>query len=341
MTSMNKTFLVTGSSGFIGFHVCKTLLDNGHVVLGIDSLDDYYDVNLKLDRQKILEKYKKFSVSNESILNSAAILELFEKADPDCVIHLAAQAGVRYSIENPRAYLNSNIVGTFEILEACRLFNTSHVMIASTSSAYGANEIMPYTENQKCDHQLSFYAATKKATENLGHSYSHIHKLPITFFRFFTVYGPWGRPDMALFKFTKAILNDEPIDVYNHGVMERDFTYIDDLVTAIFKLTECPPTYGESGESRKDFDSLSPVASFRVVNIGNSNSESLTNFIEEIERGLGKSAKRNYLPMQQGDVPATWADASLLKHLTGYKPNTSVEIGVKKFIDWYLEYYQK
>jgi UDP-glucuronate 4-epimerase len=341
MTNKSKIFLVTGSSGFIGFHICKTLLDNGHVVFGVDNLDDYYDVKLKLDRQKILAKYKNFSISNESITNSNMILGLFQKANPDCVIHLAAQAGVRYSIDNPRAYLNTNIVGTFEILEACRLFNTSHLMIASTSSAYGANETMPYTENQKCDHQLSFYAATKKATENLGHSYSHIHQLPITFFRFFTVYGPWGRPDMALFKFTKAILSDEAIDVYNHGIMERDFTYIDDLVTAIFKLTECVPTFNEGAENKKDFDSLSPVAPFRVVNIGNSNSESLTNFISEIERGLNKSAKKNFLPMQQGDVPATWSDVSLLEHLTGYKPNTSVEIGVKKFIDWYLEYYQK
>ena len=262
---------------------------------------------------------------------------LFKQERPDVVVHLAAQAGVRYSIENPRSYLESNIVGTFELLEAARAYPPAHMLLASTSSAYGANKVMPYEERVTADHQMSFYAATKKSTESMAHSYAHLYDLSITMFRFFTVYGPWGRPDMALFKFTKAILNDDPIDVYNYGDMKRDFTYIDDLVQAITLLIDAVPARDSEGHCPSD--SLSPVAPFRIVNIGNSNSVQLTDFIEAIEAATGKQAKRNLMPMQAGDVPATWADASLLKELTGYSPKTTVTDGVKNFVDWYRDFY--
>ena len=264
---------------------------------------------------------------------------MFAEETPEVVIHLAAQAGVRYSIENPRSYLDSNIVGTFELLEAARSHPPQHLLLASTSSAFGANTSMPYREIDKADHQMSFYAATKKATENMAHSYAHLFGLPITMFRFFTVYGPWGRPDMALFKFTKAILEDRPIDVYNHGDMKRDFTYIEDLVEAIYLLISTPPLDPASRDTVPAGDSLSPVAPWRVVNIGNSDAVQLTDFIEAIETATGRQAQRNLLPMQAGDVPATWADATLLKTLTGYTPRTSVREGVAKFVAWYRSHY--
>ncbi|MCL7406666.1 MAG: NAD-dependent epimerase/dehydratase family protein [Marivivens sp.] len=337
MTTQQRTALVTGSSGFIGFHLCQKLLDDGFRVVGIDNLSDYYDVALKQRRQSILLQNPNFRVINDNIEAPNLMMSLFAEEKPDVIIHLAAQAGVRYSIDNPRAYLESNIVGTFEILEAARAYPPAHMLLASTSSAYGANTVMPYQETVKADHQMSFYAATKKATEAMAHSYAHLYDLPVTMFRFFTVYGPWGRPDMALFKFTKAILNGDPIDVYNHGEMKRDFTYVTDLVEGIRLLIDAAP---KRVDEVPEGDSLSPVAPWRVVNIGNSDSVQLTDFIAAIEDATGKTATRNMMPMQAGDVPATWADASLLQTLTGYKPQTNVRDGVQAFVDWYRDYYE-
>ncbi|NBT53154.1 MAG: NAD-dependent epimerase/dehydratase family protein [Marivivens sp.] len=337
MTTQQRTALVTGSSGFIGFHLCQKLLDDGFRVVGIDNLSDYYDVALKQRRQSILLQNPNFRVINDNIEAPGLMMSLFAEEKPDVIIHLAAQAGVRYSIDNPRAYLESNIVGTFEILEAARAYPPAHMLLASTSSAYGANTVMPYQETVKADHQMSFYAATKKATEAMAHSYAHLYDLPVTMFRFFTVYGPWGRPDMALFKFTKAILNGDPIDVYNHGDMKRDFTYVTDLVEGIRLLIDAAP---KRVDEVPEGDSLSPVAPWRVVNIGNSDSVQLTDFIAAIEDATGKTATRNMMPMQAGDVPATWADASLLQTLTGYKPQTNVRDGVQAFVDWYRDYYE-
>lgn len=267
-------------------------------------------------------------------------MDLFEEEKPGVVIHLAAQAGVRFSIENPRSYLESNIIGTFELLEAARAFPPEHMLLASTSSAYGANEDLPYRETMKADHQMSFYAATKKSTENIAHSYAHLFELPITMFRFFTVYGPWGRPDMALFKFTKAILNGEPIDVYNCGDMSRDFTYIDDLVHSIRLLIDAVPEERDyPKEITVKLDSKSDVAPFRVVNIGNSQPSQLLDFVSAIEKSVGIEAVKNFMPMQAGDVPATWADTSLLAKLTGYTPSTDLVTGVQNFVTWYRAFY--
>ena len=335
---MRKKALVTGSAGFIGFFTCKKLLDEGWDVLGIDNLNTYYDQNLKASRQKILQKLDNFSIVNKSIEETNMLKNIMKKHEPELVIHLAAQAGVRYSIENPRAYLSSNIIGTFELLEAAKLYPPKHLMIASTSSAYGANLEMPFKEVDKSDFQVSFYAASKKATENMAHSYSHIYKLPLTVFRFFTVYGPWGRPDMALFKFTDSIINDKPIEVYNRGNMKRDFTFINDLVEAMYLLSKKIPPRINKKHMEKDL-SLSPVAPFRIVNIGNSKTEKLKDFIKILELELGKKAKKIFLPMQAGDMKETWADASLLKDLTGYKPKTNIREGVKMFVNWYQEFY--
>jgi len=339
MTETSRTALVTGSSGFIGYHLCRRLLDEGWRVVGIDNLSDYYDVKLKQRRQAMLSQSPGFTVVNDAVETPGTMLRLFEEHRPDVVVHLAAQAGVRYSIENPRSYLESNIVGTFEILEAARAFPPTHLLLASTSSAYGANTVMPYVETAKADHQMSFYAATKKATESMAHSYAHLFGLPVTMFRFFTVYGPWGRPDMALFKFTRAILADEAIDVYNYGDMKRDFTYIDDLVEGIRLLIDAVPVRPADGVVPEG-DSLSPVAPWRVVNIGNSEPVQLTDYIAAIEAATGRQATRNLMPMQPGDVPATWADAELLKSLTDYAPQTRVPEGVKAFVDWYRDYYE-
>lgn len=331
-----KVALVTGSAGFIGFHISTLLLKAGWNVIGVDCLNNYYDVTLKKDREGILLENPCFRSVNKRIEENGMLKELFKKDKPEIVIHLAAQAGVRYSIDNPRAYLEGNIVGTFELLEAAKLYPPKHMLLASSSSVYGANDIMPCKETDRSDHQLSFYAATKKSTENLAHSYSHLFNLPITMFRFFTVYGPWGRPDMALFKFTKAIFNDDKIDVYNHGNMSRDFTYISDLTRSIFLLlNEVPAING-----RKNDISISPVAPFRIVNIGNSKPESLSDFIDLLEKHIGKQAKTNLMPMQPGDLTATWADTSLLEKLTGYKPKTNISEGVSSFIKWYREYYK-
>jgi UDP-glucuronate 4-epimerase len=331
--------LVTGAAGFIGSFVARRLLDDGFEVIGLDAMTDYYDVSLKERRQAMLLQSERFRAINDYVETPSLLMDLFAQEKPDIVVHLAAQAGVRYSIDNPRAYLESNIVGTFELLEAARAFPPQHMLLASTSSAYGANTEMPYRETDKADHQMSFYAATKKATENMAHSYAHLFDLPITMFRFFTVYGPWGRPDMALFKFTKAILEDRPIDVYNYGNMKRDFTYIEDLVEAIRLLIDVAPTM-PSGDVEFDLiDSKSTVAPWRIVNIGNSDAVQLTEFIDAIEEVTGKKAIRNLMEMQPGDVPATWADAQLLQQLTGYRPKTNIRTGVSKFVEWYRSYY--
>ncbi|MEZ5682586.1 MAG: NAD-dependent epimerase/dehydratase family protein [Erythrobacter sp.] len=335
-----RTALVTGSSGFIGYFTCRRLLADGFRVVGVDSLSDYYDTELKRRRQATLLQSAGFRVVNEPIETPGLLADLFATEKPDIVIHLAAQAGVRYSIDNPRSYLESNLVGTFELLEAARANPPEHMLLASTSSAYGANTEMPYRETMKTDHQMSFYAATKKATEAMAHSYAHLFGLPVTMFRFFTVYGPWGRPDMALFKFTKAMLNGDPIDVYNHGKMMRDFTYVDDLVEAIRRLVDTPPVRPEDPEKIAEGDSLSPVAPWRIVNIGNSKPEQLGEMIAAIEEALGIEAKRNLMPMQPGDVPATWADAELLRSLTGYVPSTDIRTGVRRFVEWYRDYYE-
>ncbi|WP_170379413.1 GDP-mannose 4,6-dehydratase [Ruegeria atlantica] len=337
-----QSVLITGSAGFIGFHLSKLLLAQGYHVVGLDSLNDYYDVSLKKARHDMLEREpngKNFSPVIGKVETPGLMMELFGEHGFDYVIHLAAQAGVRYSIENPRSYLESNVIGTFEILEAARAHPPKHMLLASTSSAFGANTEMPYKETQRADHQMSFYAATKKSTESMAHSYAHLFDLPITMFRFFTVYGPWGRPDMALFKFTKAILEGNAIDVYNHGDMKRDFTYVEDLVEAIRLLMDAVPVRPADGNVREG-DSLSPVAPHRVVNIGNNDAVQLTAFIEAIETATGIKANKNMMPMQPGDVPATWADASLLRELTGYQPRTSVEDGVAEFVKWYRDFYR-
>lgn len=338
-SDVKKIALVTGSAGFIGFHVCLRLLNAGFRVIGIDNHSDYYDVSLKLSRERKLKSKDDFIGIHESIENAGALRQILEDFKPEVIIHLAAQAGVRYSIEQPRSYLDTNICGTFELLEAARYYPPKHILIASTSSAYGARQEMPCRETDKSDFQMSFYAATKKATENMAHSYAHIYGLPVTMFRFFTVYGPWGRPDMALFKFTKSIMNDEPIDVFNYGEMRRDFTYIDDLVEAIFRLKEAVPSPENRLYLERTVDSLSPVAPFRIVNIGNSSSVKLMDYIAAIESALGKSAKKNFLPMQAGDVPETLADVTLLEELTGFTPSTDYRDGVVNFVNWYQSFY--
>lgn len=334
---MTKTALITGAAGFIGSATATILLREGWRVIGLDAMTDYYDVTLKEARETKLRAFPNYRSIHGKVEDEGRLMALFAEERPDVVIHLAAQAGVRYSIDNPRSYLESNIAGTFELLEAARAYPPKHMLLASTSSAYGANTVMPYVETARADHQMSFYAATKKATEAMAHSYAHLYDLPVTMFRFFTVYGPWGRPDMALFKFTKAILNGDPIDVYNHGDMKRDFTYIDDLVRAIRLLVDAAPV---RLDVVPEGDSLSPVAPYRVVNIGNSEPVQLTAFIEAIEAATGLPATRNLMPMQAGDVPATWADARLLSSLTGYAPQTQVPEGVAKFVEWYRAYYQ-
>jgi len=303
-------------------------------------MSDYYDVSLKERRESMLMQSAFYRSVHEKVETPTFLMDVFADERPDAVIHLAAQAGVRYSIENPRAYLESNINGTFELLEAARAYPPEHMLLASTSSAYGASVDMPYRETIKADHQMSFYAATKKSTENMSHSYAHLFNLPITMFRFFTVYGPWGRPDMALFKFTKAILNGDPINVYNYGNMSRDFTYIDDLVNGMRLLIDAIPNVKNMLDAKQGAeDNKSNVAPFRVVNIGNSQPSQLLEFITAIEKSVGIEAVKNFMPMQAGDVPATWADTSLLEKLTGYKPNTDLDTGVQNFVTWYRTFY--
>ena len=328
---------ITGSSGFIGFHLAKKLLDRGHVVHGFDSMNNYYDINLKKGRYKILKKYKKFSFTKNVLENKKILSNSILKFKPKVIIHLAAQAGVRYSIKKPRVYLESNIIGTYNIIELAKKINVKHLLIASSSSVYGANKKLPFKEIDKTETQLSIYAATKKSTESIAHSYSHIWKIPITMLRFFTVYGPWGRPDMALFKFTKGIINRKKIDIYNQGKMYRDFTYIDDIVDGINALIDNAPNLKQLGRIKND--SLSPISPFRILNIGNTDKVYLLDFIKILEKELGAKAIRNYMPMQKGDVKMTLSDTTLLKKLTGYKPKTNYKVGIKKFLEWYLEYY--
>ena len=332
---------ITGSAGFIGFHLAQVLLDEGHAVHGFDGMTDYYEVALKHRRHQILMQNHGFAATEAMLEDDAALSGAIDAFAPDVIVHLAAQAGVRYSLEHPRAYIEANIIGTFNVMEAARRHQVRHLLMASTSSVYGANTRMPYAETDKADSPMTIYAATKKATEAMGHSYAHLWNLPTTMFRFFTVYGPWGRPDMALFKFVDAILDGRPIDIYNHGEMYRDFTYVDDLVRGIRLLMDAIPVRPENPDDIPEWDSLSPVAPFRVVNIGNSDKVRLADFVDAIEAELGIKAARNYMEMQKGDVPATWADARALRELTGYAPQTDIGEGIAKFVKWFRSYYQK
>ncbi|MEO6093232.1 MAG: NAD-dependent epimerase/dehydratase family protein [Novosphingobium sp.] len=330
---------MTGTAGFIGFHLARLLLDEGFIVHGYDGMTTYYDARLKQDRHALLTGHPRFTATEAMLEDNDRLQAVARDFAPTAIVHLAAQAGVRYSLENPRAYIDSNIVGAFNLLEVARALKVDHLLMASTSSVYGANQQMPFTERQKADTQLTIYAATKKANESMAHSYAHLWDLPVTMFRFFTVYGPWGRPDMAPYKFVDAISAGRPIDIYNHGEMGRDFTFVTDLVRAIRLLIEAPPLRPASASDVAEDDSLSPVAPFRIVNIGNSEKVPLLDFIDAIEQAVGRDAIRNYLPMQKGDVPATWADATLLQRLTGYRPRTGYREGVAQFVAWFREYY--
>ena len=332
--------LTTGTAGFIGFHLARLLISEGVQVHGFDGMTDYYDVTLKRRRHQMLHQSQNFSATEGMLEDQALFDQTVNEFEPDVIVHLAAQAGVRYSLENHRAYLDANVIGTFNVMEAARRIGVRHLLMASTSSVYGANTEMPFVETEKADTQLTIYAATKKANESMAHAYAHIYHLPTTMFRFFTVYGPWGRPDLALYKFVDAILEGRPIDIYNHGDMYRDFTYVDDLVRAIRLLIDAVPERPANGVV-SDGDSLSPVAPFRVVNIGNSDKVRLLDFVDAIEDCLGKKAIRNYMEMQTGDVPATWANADLLQSLTGYRPATDFRDGIHKFVTWFRDYYGK
>ena len=327
--------LVTGSAGFIGFHLARRLLAQNHEVIGLDGMTPCYGLGLKRDRHAMLGQSHRFTEAEQRLEDYEALSRLCAEHRPEVIFHLAAQAGVRYSLENPRSYVDANLVGTFNVMEIARLGAVSHLLIASTSSVYGANSKIPFLETDRADEPLTIYAATKKGAELLTHSYSHLWKVPTTVMRFFTVYGPWGRPDMALFRFVEAILAGRPIDVYNNGDMLRDFTYVADLVKAIDLLSLQPPAEGRPVKG----DSLSTVAPWRAVNIGAGAPQSLMDFIRQIEASLGRTAARNYLPMQPGDAPATFADVSLLKALTGYRPDTAPAVGVPAFCDWYRDYH--
>ncbi|WP_341501643.1 NAD-dependent epimerase [Gallaecimonas sp. GXIMD4217] len=332
-------YLVTGAAGFIGFYVSKRLVEAGHQVVGIDNLNDYYEVSLKEARLAELELLEGFDFIKLDIADRAGIEQLFSDNAFDRVIHLAAQAGVRYSIDNPHAYADANLVGHLNILEGCRHHDIQHLVYASSSSVYGLNGDMPFKVSDSVDHPVSLYAATKKANELMSHTYSHLYGLPTTGLRFFTVYGPWGRPDMALFKFTKAVLAGEPIDVYNHGDMQRDFTYIDDIVEGIARIADVVPEKN-SQWTVEGGSAAQSSAPYRVYNIGAGQPVKLTDFIKAIEKATGLEAKQNLMPIQPGDVPATWADTMDLFQATGYKPKMPVEEGVKSFVDWYRDFYQ-
>lgn len=331
--------LVTGVAGFIGSHLAKKLLSQGYEVVGIDNINDYYSVKLKCDRLDILleNKIRNYKIDLD---NTQDIMSIFEKEQPEVVINLAAQAGVRYSLKNPHTYITSNVNGFVNILEGCRHYNVKNLIYASSSSVYGANTSKPFSTSDNIDHPLSLYAATKKSNELMAHTYSHLYNLPTTGLRFFTVYGPWGRPDMALFKFTKAIVNDEPIDVYNHGNMMRDFTYVDDIVEAISRLVEKPaqPNPEWSGDNP---DPSSSYAPYKIYNIGNNSPVRLMEFVEAIENKVGKTAKKNFMDLQPGDVPETYANVEDLFNNINFKPETKIQDGVNNFVDWYLDYYKE
>ena len=337
---MQRVF-ITGTAGFIGFHLARLLLEEGMQVHGFDGLTDYYDVSLKQRRHAMLLQHPGFAATEAMLEDQDRLDRAVDAFAPDVIVHLAGQAGVRYSLDNPRAYLDSNVIGTFNVMEAARRLDVRHLLMASTSSVYGANEDMPFRETDKADTQLTIYAATKKANESMAHAYAHLWHLPTTMFRFFTVYGPWGRPDLALYKFVDAILDGRPIDIYNHGNMYRDFTYVEDLVRGIRLLIDAVPERPDAGAEIPAGDSLSPVAPYRVVNIGNSDKVRLLDFINAIEDCLGQQAQRNYMEMQKGDVPATWADATLLRTLTGYAPQTDFRDGIAQFVAWFRDYYGK
>ncbi|MBU2879737.1 MULTISPECIES: NAD-dependent epimerase [Aliiglaciecola] len=333
--------LVTGAAGFIGSHVSLYLLERGDEVVGLDNLNDYYDVNLKLDRLKRVEQHKNsynFTFVKMSVEDKEAMADLFDEHKFDKVVHLAAQAGVRYSLENPHAYIDANIVGFMNILEGCRHNKVKHLVYASSSSVYGANESMPFSVHDNVDHPVSLYAASKKANELMAHTYSHLFNLPTTGLRFFTVYGPWGRPDMALFLFTKAILEDKPIKVFNYGNHKRDFTYIDDIVEGIIR------TLDHTAESNPDWSGKNPdpgtsKAPWRVYNIGNQSPVQLMEYIETLEENLGKTAEKELLPLQMGDVPDTYADVEALVRDVDYRPQTTIQTGIKNFVGWYKDYF--
>jgi len=333
-------YLVTGTAGFIGFHLAKRLLDEGHFVVGFDGITPYYDISLKEKRHAILSRSNGFKPVVGMLEDKAALDKAAELAEPDVIVHLAAQAGVRYSLENPRSYVDSNLAGSFNVLELARTLQPKHLLLASTSSVYGANEKIPFAESDKADEPMTVYAATKKSMELMAHSYAHLFHVPTTAFRFFTVYGPWGRPDMALFKFASAINKDQPIEIYGEGQMSRDFTYIDDLVEGIVRLMRVIPSEENRVVSPVVTDTLSRQAPFRVVNIGGGQPVELMDFVETIEAALGKPAIRKMLPIQPGDVHRTFAVPDLLVALTGFKPVIDVEEGVRRFVEWYREDYE-
>jgi len=338
MKFSNKQVLITGAAGFIGFHLSKKLATLGFVVTGLDNLNDYYSVKLKEDRIEILSKFPNFHFLKADLCNKESLIEIFRSEKFDYVVNLAAQPGVRYSLENPDAYINSNIIGFQNLLEACRKFPVKHLIFASSSSVYGANTKMPFSVNDNVDHPISLYAATKKANELVAHTYSHLFKIPSIGLRFFTVYGPWGRPDMALFMFTKSIIEDKPIDVYNYGKMKRDFTYVDDIVEAIAALLPKPPQPNLEWDSNTPDPSTS-FAPYKLYNIGNNQPEELITFINSLEEALGKKAKMNLLPIQDGDVLATYANIDGLIKDIKFKPKTSLKEGIISFVDWYKSYY--
>jgi UDP-glucuronate 4-epimerase len=339
MIKKQKNIIVTGSSGFIGYSLALKLLAEGESVIGIDNHNNYYDPKIKDARTSQLKKHPNYQHYKTDLKDEKILDKIFKDHKPHKVVNLAAQAGVRYSMENPIAYINSNIVGFANILESCRLNDVEHLVYASTSSVYGANTNMPFSEHHSANHQLSVYAATKKSNELMAHSYSYLYQLPTTGLRFFTVYGPWGRPDMALFKFTKAILEERPIDVYNHGKHTRDFTYIDEIVKGILKILDNPATGNINWDSNKP-DPASSKAPWRIYNIGNSKPVKLMDYIYALEKNLGKKAKINFLPLQPGDVPDTYASTDNLEKKFNYKPSTSINEGVSKFVKWYKDYYK-
>jgi len=333
-----KRILVTGAAGFIGFHLCKRLLEEGKEVTGIDNLNPYYDPKLKEDRLKILQDFKDFTFHKVDMADREVMARIFQEGSFDCAVNLAAQAGVRYSIKDPYSYAETNLLGFLNILEGCRHHGVKHLVFASSSSVYGANTKMPFSVHHNVDHPVSLYAASKKANELMAHSYSHLYGLPCTGLRFFTVYGPWGRPDMALFLFTKAILEGRPIDVFNYGKMKRDFTYIDDIIEGVVRVIEKLPTPDPSWNGDHP-DPGTSYAPYRIYNIGNNEPVELMHFIEVLEDILGIKAEKNLLPMQPGDVPATYADTADLERDVGFKPSTPLEEGIAKFVQWYRSYY--